>query len=155
MHTRERGLPTHENRREASGGPIRPAAFVVALGHVLGANGLRCRSARAAERGALCISGLVTPAGAGRRRDVKNLTRPSLLYLKAALFVVAGVLAAALLFVRQPSVTTSVLLVVTVWAFCRAYYFAFYVVERYVDASYRFSGLMSFVRYLATRRRGR
>ena len=86
---------------------------------------------------------------------MKNLTRPSLLYLKAVLFVVAGSVAAALSIVRQPSVTTAVLLAITVWAFCRAYYFAFYVVERYVDPSYRFSGLWSFMRYLMTRRGGR
>ncbi len=34
-----------------------------------------------------------------------------------------------------------------VWAFCRAYYFAFYVIEHHVDPGYRFSGLISFVAY--------
>lgn len=85
---------------------------------------------------------------------MKTLTRPSLLYLKAALFIVAGTVAGALLIAQQPSITTAVLLVITVWAFCRAYYFAFYVVERYVDRSYRFSGLLSLVRYLLDRQRG-
>jgi len=33
--------------------------------------------------------------------------------------------------------------------FARAYYFAFYVIERYVD---RFSGLWSCVRYLCSQR---
>jgi hypothetical protein len=86
---------------------------------------------------------------------VQNLTRPSLLYLKAALFVVVGTGAAGLLIAQQPTMTTALLLVITVWAFCRAYYFAFYVVGRYVDPSYRFSGLLSFVRYVVHRRRGR
>ena len=36
---------------------------------------------------------------------------------------------------------------------CRAYYFAFYVIERYADPSFKFSGLWSFVRYLTTRHR--
>jgi len=40
------------------------------------------------------------------------------------------------------------LLVICVWAFCRAYYFAFYVIERYVDPNYRFSGLFSAIRFL-------
>jgi hypothetical protein len=35
-----------------------------------------------------------------------------------------------------------------VWSFCRFYYFAFYVIEHYVDPSYRFSGLLSFALYL-------
>ncbi|HEX8616119.1 MAG TPA: hypothetical protein VF911_00925 [Thermoanaerobaculia bacterium] len=86
---------------------------------------------------------------------MRNLTRPSLLYVKAVLFVVAGTAAASLLFAQRPAVTTALLLVITVWAFCRAYYFAFYVVERYVDPGYRFSGLLSFVRYLLKRTRTR
>jgi hypothetical protein len=84
---------------------------------------------------------------------VKSLISPAALYLKAILFVVAGLAAASLLIVRQPTFVTGALLVVTVWAFCRAYYFAFYVLERYVDPTYRFSGLFSFVRYVWTRRR--
>ena len=85
---------------------------------------------------------------------MKTLTSPEMLYLKATLFVVAGVTAASLVFVRQPTLQTGVLLIVAVWAFCRAYYFAFYVVERYVDRSYRFSGLFSFLLYVWARKRG-
>ena len=76
------------------------------------------------------------------------------MYLKAALFVVAGTAAACLVVVRQPTLMTGTLLVITVWAFCRAYYFAFYVIERYVDPSYRFSGIISFMRYVWARRHG-
>ena len=36
---------------------------------------------------------------------------------------------------------------VAIWAFCRAYYFAFYVIELYVDPGQRFAGLGSFVRH--------
>lgn len=32
------------------------------------------------------------------------------------------------------------------WGFCRAYYFAFYVIEKYVDPGYQFSGLASVIR---------
>jgi hypothetical protein len=77
-----------------------------------------------------------------------------MLYLKAALFVVAGTAAGCMVVVRQPTLMTATLLVTTVWAFCRAYYFAFYVVERYVDSTYRFSGIISFMRYVLSRRRG-
>jgi hypothetical protein len=41
-----------------------------------------------------------------------------------------------------------VLLAMSVWCFCRAYYFAFYVIEHYVDPGFHFSGLGSFVKYI-------
>ena len=63
----------------------------------------------------------------------------------------AGALATTLLLLRDPSLTTAALIAIAVWAFCRAYYFAFYVVERYVDPGYRFSGLVSFLRYVSAR----
>ena len=43
-------------------------------------------------------------------------------------------------------------LAVGIWCFCRAYYFAFYVIEHYIDPGYKFAGLSSFVRYLLRRR---
>ena len=49
----------------------------------------------------------------------------------------------------DPRPRTAVLLAVAVWSFARAYYFAFYVIEHYIDPSYRFAGLVSLLRYLA------
>ena len=83
---------------------------------------------------------------------MKALTSPRLLYLKFALLVVAGTAASCLTIARQPTLMTAALLLITVWAFCRAYYFAFYVVEHYIDPSYRFSGLISLMRYVWARR---
>ncbi len=40
-----------------------------------------------------------------------------------------------------------ILLAIAVWAFCRAYYFAFYVIEKYIDPRFRFDGLISVARY--------
>ena len=74
------------------------------------------------------------------------------MYLKTTLLLLAGSLASLLLIARSPSLITCALVAIAVWAFCRAYYFAFYVVERYVDPGYRFSGLASFARYLWNRR---
>jgi hypothetical protein len=34
-----------------------------------------------------------------------------------------------------------------IWAFCRAYYFAFYVIENYIDPKFRFAGLFSVLGY--------
>ena len=46
------------------------------------------------------------------------------------------------------------LLMVAIWAFARLYYFMFYVIEHYVDPSYKFAGIWSFLQYLARRRKG-
>lgn len=81
--------------------------------------------------------------------DIQN-TR--LLYLKGSLFLVAGLLAAGLILLELPTLRTAGLLVLTVWCFCRAYYFAFYVVTHYADPEYRFAGLTSFLVYLWKKR---
>ena len=78
---------------------------------------------------------------------LRDLSNACWIKVKAALFVFAGLLAAALLLIEHPSLIDTVLLLVCVWSFCRAYYFAFYVIEHYVDPAYKFSGLGSFVRY--------
>jgi len=82
--------------------------------------------------------------------DLKN---PMLLYLKALLFILIGVIASVLLLIENPTWRTVILLALAVWGFARAYYFAFYVIEKYVDSSYRFAGLGSFICYVVARRR--
>ena len=77
-----------------------------------------------------------------------DLADPRLLYLKGVLFLVAGFLAAAALLAEAPTVRVALLLIVSIWCFARAYYFAFYVVQHYVDPSYRFAGLWSFAKYV-------
>ena len=84
---------------------------------------------------------------------MRELTKPFWIYLKGLLFLITGLLAATVLFLSQPEWKTAFLLAVTVWAFCRFYYFMFYVIERYVDATYKFSGIASFIRYLLRPRR--
>jgi hypothetical protein len=76
--------------------------------------------------------------------DLKN---PTIICIKGILFLMLGLLASVLLVLQAPSLTIVVLLVLSVWAFCRSYYFAFYVIGHYVDPTYRFSGLLSFTRY--------
>ncbi len=83
-----------------------------------------------------------------------DLESSKLMWLKAVLFLLIGVVCALLLFLENPTLRAAVFIVLTIWAFCRAYYFAFYVIEHYVDPTYRFSGLFSFFRYLL-RKRGR
>ena len=85
---------------------------------------------------------------------MKDLTNPRWIKSKGILFLVIGVLASVLLLLEHPDLKSGVLLAIAVWCFCRFYYFAFYVIEHYVDPGYRFSGLGSFVRYLWTKRSG-
>ena len=76
--------------------------------------------------------------------DIRN---PKLLYLKGLLFLCLGCLAAGLLLAEHFTLKAGLLLAVAIWAFCRAYYFAFYVIEHYVDPGYKFAGMSSLVQY--------
>ena len=84
---------------------------------------------------------------------MKDLANPRLIKLKGILFLLIGVLTAVPLVLDRPDVKTAALLAIAIWCFCRFYYFAFYVIEHYVDPGYRFSGLWSFARYMARKRR--
>jgi hypothetical protein len=77
-----------------------------------------------------------------------DLKSPTLIYLKGLLFLLAGLVAAGLLLVEAPTLKVAALLAIAIWSFCRAYYFAFYVIEHYVDPGYKFAGLGSFAIYL-------
>jgi uncharacterized membrane protein len=83
---------------------------------------------------------------------MKDLTDPRWIKLKGILFLLVGLLASALLMIETPTLKVALLLALAIWCFCRFYYFAFYVIQHYVDPSYRFSGLGSFVCYLWRRR---
>ena len=82
-----------------------------------------------------------------------DITSPKLLWTKGVLFLLLAIAASALLLAEAASLKVAVLLAVAVWGFCRSYYFAFYVIEHYVDPGYRFSGLGSFVLYVARGRK--
>ena len=84
---------------------------------------------------------------------MKDLTNPTWIKIKGLLFLLLGLAAAALLVLDNTHFKTVFLLALVIWSFCRAYYFAFYVIEHYVDSNYKFSGLWSCVRYLIARRK--
>lgn len=83
---------------------------------------------------------------------MSDLKSPRLIIAKGFLFLLCGILAAGLLIYEHPSLRVAVLLVLAVWCFSRFYYFAFYVIEKYVDGCYRFAGLGSFLVWLWKRR---
>lgn len=87
-------------------------------------------------------------AGVGMR-DLKS---PTLIWFKGILFPIIGLASAGLIWGEVPTLKTALLLILTIWAFCRAYYFGFHVLEKYVDPRFRFAGLFSLVRYILDHR---
>lgn len=81
-----------------------------------------------------------------------DLKSPALLYFKGALMLVTGLLAAGSLLLDRFDLRSGLLLGIAIWGFCRAYYFAFYVVQHYIDPGYRYAGLTSFLRHALARR---
>ena len=83
-------------------------------------------------------------------QDIKN---PAAMWLKAMLLLGIGLASFVLLVLEVGTFKGALLLVISIWAFCLTYYFAFYVIEKYVDPSFRFSGLLSVLGYLARKKR--
>ena len=80
--------------------------------------------------------------------DIKSAR---LLYAKGFLFVVLGVMASANILLLLPRWDVLASLALAIWAFSRSYYFAFYVIEHYIDPHFKFAGLSSVARYLWNR----
>ncbi|MBX3378062.1 MAG: hypothetical protein KF678_13780 [Phycisphaeraceae bacterium] len=81
-----------------------------------------------------------------------DLKSARLMYVKAFLLVGIGVLAATLILIETRSWRIAALLAAAIWGFCRSYYFAFYVIERWIDPKFKFAGLGAFAAYLIRRR---
>jgi len=86
-------------------------------------------------------------------RLTDDLTDSRAILAKGWLFLLLGLMAGGALLSLAFTWKVALLLAITVWAFCRWYYFMFYVIEKYVDPSFKFAGLGSFVRYTLARRR--
>jgi len=84
---------------------------------------------------------------------MRDITSPRWLYGMGTLFLVCGLFASSLILAESPTLQTAFLLAVAVWSFCRLYYFAFYVIEHYIDPGYKFAGLTDFAGYLLRRRK--
>lgn len=82
-----------------------------------------------------------------------DLQRPGLIHLKGWLFLVIAVVCAGLLVLRTQDWPSAALLALCIWGSCRFYYYAFYVIERYIDPGFRFSGLGDLLLHLIRRRR--
>jgi hypothetical protein len=83
---------------------------------------------------------------------MQDLSNAKWMYLKAALLLLILLCSGGLLLSDMPTWRTGALLALVVWASARLYYFMFYVIERYIDSSYRFSGVVSALSHLLGRR---
>ncbi|MFT5133067.1 MAG: hypothetical protein ACI9SC_001536 [Gammaproteobacteria bacterium] len=84
---------------------------------------------------------------------MSDLKSPMLIYLKGWLFLVILIVSTALLLLEAKDWKMAVLVLLIIWSAARFYYFMFYVIEKYVDDTYKFSGIISFVLYLMRRRK--
>ena len=87
-----------------------------------------------------------------RPNHMTDLTSRALIVTKGLLFLFLAALSGNLLVFASPDLRTVVLVVVLAWSSARLYYFLFYVLERYVDPSLRYSGLLALLRAIASSR---
>ena len=76
-----------------------------------------------------------------------DLKSAGVIHIKGWLFLVLAIIASIGLLIQNPSWQNLALLAIALWAASRWYYYMFYVIEKYVDPSYKFAGLGSFLRY--------
>ena len=81
----------------------------------------------------------------------RDLVEPKWMYLKAVLFLIILLSCGGVLLLDSPRWRTVVLLTPVVWSSARLYYFMFYVIERYIDPNFRFSGIGAALSYILGR----
>lgn len=77
-----------------------------------------------------------------------DLKDSRLIYLKGILFLATLTASVTVVLIENFSWKLAILLGLVIWSAARLYYLMFYVIEKYVDPTYRFSGITSFVKYL-------
>ena len=79
---------------------------------------------------------------------MRDLQDARLMYLKGFLFLAILVVSVAVILIENFSWKLALLLGLVIWSAARLYYLMFYVIEKYIDPSYKFSGIISFLKYL-------
>ncbi len=85
---------------------------------------------------------------------MRDLTSPVMIHLKGWLFLAILVFSIAFLLFQLTSWESVFLLILVVWSSARFYYYLFYVIENYIDAEYRFSGVLAALRFMAEKPSG-
>jgi hypothetical protein len=81
-----------------------------------------------------------------------DITSKKVIVLKGILFLLIVIGSSMVILIKQPTLVAVLALGVLIWASARFYYFLFYVLERYVDPSLRYSGLLALLSALLKRR---
>lgn len=82
-----------------------------------------------------------------------DLTDTRWIVAKGLLFFVIVLVSAGLLVVEDERLVRAALVALCVWSSARAYYFLFYVLERYVGVEGRYAGVLDLLRRLRARPR--
>jgi hypothetical protein len=77
----------------------------------------------------------------------QELKSTTLIYLKAFLFFFILLISFIAIILETQDIYITILLLLIIWSSARLYYFMFYVIEKYVDSQYKFSGVWSFLQY--------
>jgi hypothetical protein len=77
--------------------------------------------------------------------DIKS---KRLLHMKGLLFLLLGLLAAGLLLFQSQNFRTLLLLLITIRAFCRFYYYLFYVLEKYIGRDQKYAGVLDALTFI-------
>lgn len=87
------------------------------------------------------------------RRDLKH---PGWIVTKGFLFLLLGALAVArALLCPGKGWDFAACYALSIWAFCRFYYFALYVITHYVDPDFKYAGLLDFAKYWCRKKSGK
>ena len=84
--------------------------------------------------------------------SMTDITSKKVIVLKGILFLLIVIGSSMVILIKQPTLMAVLALCVLIWASARFYYFLFYVLERYVDPSLRYSGLLALLSALLQRR---
>ncbi len=81
-----------------------------------------------------------------------DLNSKLLIVCKGLLFLMIAVICSTVLIAQSPDPKTVLLLALLIWSASRFYYFLFYVLEKYVDPTMRYAGLLDLLLGMRQRR---
>ena len=90
-----------------------------------------------------------------RERILSDLKSGLAIKIKGVLFLALGLISGGTLLANAFTWSNLLLLAICIWAFCRFYYFGFYVLHHYVDPNFTYSGLTDLVKYLISGRKAK
>ena len=86
---------------------------------------------------------------------MRDLQNSSIIVIKGFLFLLMGLFSGFLLLSSVASLQNVFLLGITIWSFCRFYYFLFHVLENYVDERLKYRGIVDLMKTWWTQRKSR